>query len=47
MSAASILQVMGLGVQHGEEVILFADGPDASSVLDELVAMLATDLETV
>lgn len=47
VNAASILQVMGLGVQNGEQVTLAADGPDAGSVLDELVALLATDLDAV
>ncbi|CAL8971758.1 hypothetical protein CELL_01119 [Cellulomonas sp. T2.31MG-18] len=38
---------MGLGVQNGEQVTLTADGSDAGSVLDELVALLATDLDAV
>ena len=45
VDASSILFVMSLGVPHGEEVTLAADGPDADRVLDELVALLATDLD--
>lgn len=47
VNAASILQVMGLGVRHGEQVALSADGPDAAGVLDGLVDVLATDLDAV
>ena len=45
VDAASILFVMSLGVPHGEEVTLAAEGDDAARVLDELVALLATDLD--
>ena len=45
VDAASILFVMSLGVPHGEEVTLAADGPDADRVLDELVTLLSTDLD--
>ncbi|MBI9114105.1 HPr family phosphocarrier protein [Sanguibacter suaedae] len=45
VDAASILLVMSLGVPHGQEVTLSADGPDADRVLDELAALLATDLD--
>ncbi|MDM7854260.1 HPr family phosphocarrier protein [Cellulomonas alba] len=45
VDAGSILFVMGLGVPHGEAVTLAADGPDADRVLDELVTLLATDLD--
>lgn len=45
VDASSILFVMSLGVPHGEEVTLSADGPDADRVLDELVTLLATDLD--
>ena len=33
---------MGLGVKHGEEVVLAGDD---EKVLDDMVAMLATDLD--
>lgn len=45
VDASSILFVMSLGVPHGAEVTLAADGPDADRVLDELVTLLATDLD--
>jgi phosphocarrier protein len=44
VDASSILAVLGLDVQGGEEVLLSADGPGASEALDELVALLATGL---
>ena len=43
--ARSILSVMGLAVKHGEAVELHADGPGSEQVLDELVTLLATDLD--
>lgn len=39
--ASSILAVMALGVQHGEEVELTADGDGAQAALEELAALLA------
>jgi phosphocarrier protein len=45
VDAASILLVMSLGVPHGDEVTLEADGDDADRVLDELVALLARNLD--
>lgn len=42
VDASSILFVMGLGVRNGEEVVLAGED---EKVLDELVAMLATDLD--
>jgi phosphocarrier protein HPr len=42
VDASSILFVMGMGVKNGEEVVLVSDD---EGVLDELVAMLATDLD--
>lgn len=43
--ASSILMVMAMGIGCGDEVVLEADGPDAERVLDELVTLLATDLD--
>lgn len=43
--AGSLLEVMTLGVDSGDEVTLLADGPDADDVLDRLAALLATDLD--
>jgi phosphocarrier protein HPr len=45
VDAASLLMVMGLGVQHGETVELSSEAEGADAVLDELVAMLARDLD--
>ena len=45
VDASSILFVMSLGVPHGEEVTLAAEGPDADRVLDGLVELLATALD--
>ena len=45
VDASSMLRVMALGVKHGEEVTLAAEGDDADRVLDELVELLATDLD--
>ncbi len=45
VNAASILMVMALGVPHGQEVTLTAEGEKADEVLDDLVGLLATDLD--
>jgi phosphocarrier protein len=45
VNAASILGVLSLGVGHGEEVTLSSDAEGADAALDELVAVLATDLD--
>ena len=45
VNAASILMVMALGVPHGQEVTLSAEGEQADRVLDSLVELLATDLD--
>jgi phosphocarrier protein len=43
--ASSILSVMTLGAHYGDEVTLTADGDDAEAVLDELAALLASELD--
>lgn len=43
LNAASILGVISLGIEHGDEVTLTAEGDNADTVLDELAAFLATD----
>lgn len=43
VDASSILLVMSLGIGHGEEVTLEADGERADDVLDGLVELLTTD----
>ncbi|HEY0188073.1 MAG TPA: HPr family phosphocarrier protein [Cellulomonas sp.] len=45
VDASSVLRVMALGLGHGAEVELSADGPDAEPALDRLAALLATDLD--
>ncbi|GAB3043620.1 HPr family phosphocarrier protein [Sediminivirga luteola] len=43
VDAASILGVLSLGVDHGDEVVLTAEGEGADDVLDALTALLSTD----
>lgn len=45
VDASSILLVMSLGLGHGAEVVLAAEGEGADAALDALAAMLATDLD--
>ena len=45
VDAASILSIMTLGVEHGDEVVLSADGDGADASLDALVALLERDLD--
>ena len=45
VNAASILGVLSLGIAHGDEVVLAAEGDGADAALDSLVALLATDLD--
>ena len=45
VDAASVLMVMSLGIPSGEEVTISAEGEAADAVLDDLVAVLATDLD--
>ncbi|GAA5148179.1 HPr family phosphocarrier protein [Microbacterium pseudoresistens] len=42
-NAASILAVIALGIDHGDEVTLRAEGEGAETVLDDLAAFLSTD----
>lgn len=43
VSAASILGVVSLGIEHGDEVTLSVEGDRADAVLDELSAFLLHD----
>lgn len=43
VDAASILGVISLGIDHGDEVVLTADGEGADGALDALEAMLLED----
>jgi len=42
VDARSMLSVLGLGILHGEEVVLRTDGDGAQEVLDELSTLLST-----
>lgn len=46
VSARSILAVLGLDVHGGEQVVLSAEGDGAVETLDELEALLGSDLES-
>lgn len=43
VNAASILAVLSLGVEHGQEVVLRSEGDKADEVLDQLVELLSVD----
>ncbi len=43
VNAASILGVVSLGIEHGDEVVLRVDGENADSVLESLSAFLEKD----
>jgi phosphocarrier protein HPr len=45
VNARSILLVLGLDVRGGDQVVLTADGEGADGALDELAALVATDLD--
>jgi phosphocarrier protein len=45
VDARSILLVLTLGVAHGDEVVLGAEGEGADEALDQLAALLAQDLD--
>ncbi|RRC95897.1 HPr family phosphocarrier protein [Schaalia canis] len=43
--AASVIEVMALGVGHGDEVVLSCEDDAASDSLDALVELLGRDLD--
>ena len=43
VNAASILGIISLGIGHGDEVTLAADGDTAETILDELARLLLVD----
>jgi phosphocarrier protein HPr len=45
VDARSILLVLGLDVRGGDQVVLSAEGDGAAQALDELAALVATDLD--
>jgi phosphocarrier protein len=47
VDAASVLMVMGLRLEHGEEVELVSESADAEALLDELAALLSSDMDAV
>ncbi|OJV75538.1 MAG: hypothetical protein BGO37_01560 [Cellulomonas sp. 73-92] len=47
VDATSILMLMGLRLEHGDEVELTAEGEGAERLLAELGALLETDLDAV
>lgn len=44
--ASSILGLMGLGAEYGEQVVLTAEGVEADAVLDKLATVLETEQDT-
>ncbi|ALV46836.1 Phosphocarrier protein HPr [Arthrobacter alpinus] len=47
MDASSMLSLMTLGAEHGAVVVLRAEGEGADAALDQLAAMIETDLDAV
>jgi phosphotransferase system HPr (HPr) family protein len=45
VNAASILGVLSLGIGHGEQVTLAAEGDGADAAVEELASLLETDLD--
>jgi phosphocarrier protein HPr len=45
VNAASLLSLLTLGAEFGDEVTLYAEGEGADAALDELAAMLSRDLD--
>lgn len=45
LNAASILGVISLGINHGDQITLAAEGENADAVLDTLVEILTTDMD--
>jgi phosphotransferase system HPr (HPr) family protein len=44
-NAKSILSVLALGVEQGDQVLLKAEGEDAATAVDSLMALLERELE--
>jgi phosphocarrier protein HPr len=45
LNGASILGVISLGIEHGDQVTLSAEGDNADAVLDQLADLLTTDFD--
>lgn len=46
VDAGSILGLMTLGAEHGDEVVISADGEGAETALDHLVELVGSDLDS-
>lgn len=44
-NASSILSLLAMGVQHGDEVTVTVDGDDADAVADSFSALVASELD--
>jgi phosphocarrier protein HPr len=45
LNAASILGVISLGIEHGDQITIAAEGDNADAVLDQLADLLSTDMD--
>lgn len=45
VEAGSILSLMTLGAEHGDEVVLAAEGEGAEAALDEVADLVGTELD--
>ncbi|MFE7389823.1 HPr family phosphocarrier protein [Streptomyces sp. NPDC057582] len=45
VDARSLLSVLALGAQHGDSMVLVADGEGAEAAIEELATLLARDLD--
>lgn len=45
VDAASLLEVMSLGVEHGETVVLTAEGDGAEAALEEIAKLVESNLD--
>ncbi|GAA2447385.1 HPr family phosphocarrier protein [Streptomyces macrosporus] len=45
VDARSLLSVLALGAEHGDSVVLAAEGDGAEAAIEELAGVLASDLD--
>ena len=45
VEASSILSLMALGAEHGDEVVLAAEGEGAEAALDEVADLISSELD--
>jgi phosphocarrier protein len=45
VNATGMLAVLGLGAEHGDEVVLASDAPDADAALDRLAKLVSEGLD--